>query len=44
MSAENNIATVHGIYEAFGKGDVPAILDQLTDDVDWAAGDRRHRR
>jgi len=37
MSAEDNIATVRGIYEAFGKGDVPAILEQLTDDVDWAA-------
>ena len=37
MSAEDNLATVQGIYEAFGKGDVPAILDQLTDDVDWAA-------
>ena len=28
---------MQGIYDAFGKGDVPAILDQLTDDVDWAA-------
>jgi uncharacterized protein len=37
MSAEDNLATVKLIYEAFGKGDVPAILDQLTDDVDWAA-------
>ena len=37
MSAEDNLATVKGIYEAFGKGDAPSILDQLTDDVDWAA-------
>jgi hypothetical protein len=37
MSAEDNLATVKGIHESFGKGDVPAILDQLTDDVDWAA-------
>jgi uncharacterized protein len=37
MSAEDNLATVKGIYEAFGKGDVEAILDQLADDVDWAA-------
>ena len=37
MSAEENLATVKGIYDSFGKGDVPAILDQLTDDVDWAA-------
>ncbi len=37
MSAEANLKTVQGIYEAFGRGDVPAILEQLTDDVDWAA-------
>lgn len=29
------IATVGGIYESFGKGDVPAILDILADDVQW---------
>jgi ketosteroid isomerase-like protein len=32
-----NIATVQGIYEAFGRGDVAYILDQLTDDIDWAS-------
>lgn len=37
MSAESNLKTVQGIYEAFGTGDVPAILEHLTDDVDWAA-------
>ena len=31
------IETVQGIYEAFGRGDVGHILDQLTDDVDWAS-------
>ena len=31
------IETVQTIYEAFGRGDVPTILDHLTDDVDWAA-------
>jgi uncharacterized protein len=36
MSSERNIATVKDLYEAFGRGDVPAILDHLTDDVDWA--------
>jgi hypothetical protein len=30
MSAEANLATVKGIDDSFGKGDVPAILDQLT--------------
>ena len=33
----SNLATVQGIYEAFGKGDVPAILDVLADDVQWEA-------
>ena len=31
------IETIQGIYEAFGRGDVGHILDQLTDDVDWAS-------
>ncbi|WP_042371517.1 nuclear transport factor 2 family protein [Streptacidiphilus neutrinimicus] len=37
MSADSNIATIKSIYEAFGRGDVQAILDGLSDDVDWAA-------
>ena len=37
MGAEQNVATVKELYEAFGRGDVEAILDRLTDDVDWAA-------
>lgn len=31
----SNIPTVQAIYEAFGKGDVPAILAQLDAGVDW---------
>ena len=31
----SNLATVGKIYEAFGKGDVPTILDVLADDVEW---------
>ncbi len=31
----SNLATVQAIYEAFGKGDVPTILDTLADDVQW---------
>ena len=37
MSSEDNIKTIAAAYEAFGRGDVPAILDMLSDDVDWAA-------
>ena len=31
------IESVQAVYEAFGRGDVAAILDQVTDDVDWAS-------
>jgi ketosteroid isomerase-like protein len=37
MGADANIKTITVIYEAFGRGDVAAILDAVTDDVDWAA-------
>jgi uncharacterized protein len=37
MSADANIKIIMEIYEAFGRGDVAAILDAVTDDVDWAA-------
>jgi ketosteroid isomerase-like protein len=35
MSAEANIALIQTVYAAFGRGDVPAILEHLADDVDW---------
>ena len=35
--ADPKVETIQGVYEAFGRGDVQAILDVLTDDVDWAA-------
>jgi ketosteroid isomerase-like protein len=37
MSANDNVKVIHSVYEAFGRGDVAAILDVLTDDVDWAS-------
>ena len=36
MPAEDNLATIRAIYEAFGTGDVATILDAVADDVDWA--------
>ena len=30
-----NTDTVRAIYDAFGRGDVPAILDRLDDAVEW---------
>jgi ketosteroid isomerase-like protein len=31
----SNLETVQAIYDAFSRGDVPAILDHLADDVEW---------
>jgi uncharacterized protein len=31
----NNVATVNSIYEAFGKGDIPTIINHLADNVEW---------
>lgn len=49
--SEANLAAVQAIYAAFGRGDVEALLDAMTDDVEWrevgrpsdfpAFGDRR---
>ena len=30
-----NVESVQAIYEAFGRGDIAAILDRLADDVGW---------
>jgi|EndMetStandDraft_5_1072996.scaffolds.fasta_scaffold12135_4 uncharacterized protein len=32
------VAVVQAIYEAFGRGDIPAILGHLADDVEWEYG------
>lgn len=34
----NNLKTVQEIYAAFGRGDVPAILERLADDIEWEYG------
>jgi hypothetical protein len=35
MSEQANERMIRSVYEAFGRGDVPAILGMLADDVDW---------
>jgi len=30
-----HLETVHSIYQAFGRGDIPAILSKLSPDVQW---------
>jgi uncharacterized protein len=37
VSADVKIKTIAQVYDAFGRGDVAAILDAVTDDVDWSA-------
>lgn len=36
MGADVNIKTIEGVYDAFARGDVAAIQEVVTDDVDWA--------
>jgi uncharacterized protein len=33
--AAANLAVVGGVYEAFGRGDIDSILDQIADDCAW---------
>ncbi len=35
--SDPKIEVVHRLYEAYGKGDIDAVLANLADDVDWAA-------
>jgi ketosteroid isomerase-like protein len=37
MSTDDNVKTVNTVYEAFARGDIPAVIEVLTDDVDWAS-------
>jgi uncharacterized protein len=36
LTDTDNISTVKAMYKALGQGDVEAILEAVTDDVDWA--------
>ena len=35
---QRNIDIVKGIYESFGKQDIPAILERMSSDVEWEMG------
>ncbi|MDX1941707.1 MAG: nuclear transport factor 2 family protein [Saprospiraceae bacterium] len=37
MISVSNLRTVQTIYEAFGKGDIPTILEHVSADVIWEA-------
>ncbi len=34
----SNLQTVQSIYSAFGRGDIPAILNHLHEDIEWEYG------
>ncbi|MFY9269582.1 MAG: nuclear transport factor 2 family protein [Candidatus Manganitrophaceae bacterium] len=34
----DNVKTIHEIYAAFGRGDIPFILDQMAEAVEWEYG------
>jgi len=38
----SNLAAVQAIYEAFGRGDIPAIIAAVSDDVEWEANGHDH--
>ena len=35
MSEKENAALIQSVYDAFKRGDIPFILKNLTEDVDW---------
>jgi ketosteroid isomerase-like protein len=37
MTTTANTKVVQEAYAAFGRGDVPALLDMMSDDIDWQA-------
>jgi ketosteroid isomerase-like protein len=37
MSEQENVETIRSLYEAFARGDIPYILDQLDPGVEWHA-------
>jgi ketosteroid isomerase-like protein len=37
--AEQSVEVVKSTYEAFGRGDVPAVLGAMADDIEWYEAD-----
>ena len=33
--SQENVEVIRRIYEAFGSGDVPAVLERMDEDVEW---------
>lgn len=37
MSTEDNKRVIQTVFEKFGRGDVPGLLEMITEDAEWAA-------
>jgi len=35
MSANEDLAVIQSAYQAFGRGDIPAVLEALSPDIQW---------
>src|SRR5438270_749542 len=35
MSEKDNVRVVQDLFAAFGQGNIPGVLDKLTEDVEW---------
>lgn len=35
MSEQENVKVVHALFECFGRGDIPSMLNVISDDVVW---------
>jgi ketosteroid isomerase-like protein len=43
VSAEENTRLAQSAYEAFGRGDMPALAEVMADDIEWVSpGDPNH--
>ena len=42
--AEQSVEVVKGLYEAFGRGDVPAVLGAMTEDIEWNEAEAARRQ
>ena len=37
MTTAENTKLVQDVYAAFGRGDIPAVVNMMSDDIDWQA-------
>src|SRR5688572_9409740 len=42
MALEENIKIVKLAYKAFSEGDIPALVEYFTDDIDWILPEIKH--